>query len=72
MKGYIFESEDGSFLSKDFFWFPHEKAEDAWVHPADELKGILSISKAFEVRPAFYIEADYSPGCTILGEKTRI
>ena len=41
MKGYVLESNDGSFLTRDLFWYPHEDIKDAFVHPEENLRTIL-------------------------------
>ena len=41
MKGYVLESNDGSFLTKDFVWYPYKDIKDAFVHPKENLRTIL-------------------------------
>ena len=41
MKGYVLESNDGSFLTRDLVWYPHEDIKDAFVHPEENLRTIL-------------------------------
>lgn len=45
MKGYVFESEKGNFLTRDLFWYPHEDIKNAFVHPKENLHAILETSE---------------------------
>ena len=55
MKGYIITNNSGDYLSSTYFWFPHESASKAWVHPSKEFD-----CSRWEIKPAFYYEAKYS------------
>ena len=52
MKGYVFESNDGSFLTKDFVWYPYKDIKDAFVHPKENLRTILEAWEEWENKVA--------------------
>ena len=59
MKGYVFESNDGSFLTRDLFWYPHEDIKDAFVHPEENLRTILEAWEEWENKVAKIHLAEY-------------
>ena len=60
MKGYVLESNDGSFLTRDLFWYPHEDIKDAFVHPEENLRTILEESEQeWEIKVAKIHLAEY-------------
>jgi hypothetical protein len=52
IEGYVIESENGKFLSKDLFWFPHDTPEEAWVHAKSILAYLRLNAKTWETKPA--------------------
>jgi|SRR3989338_1401363 len=59
VRGYVIQEADGEYLSKTYSWFPHEKIEEAWVHPTSNLESILTHSKNWGAKPVKFTPAVY-------------
>ena len=58
VKGYIIQNAAGSYLSKDYVWFPHDKQGEAFVHPGNKLEWILTESQKWDdAKPTVIIPA---------------
>lgn len=57
MKGYIYESEKGTFLSSSLFWFPHTLPQQAWVHKIPPEK-MAKLSSEWGNKPSKYYVAE--------------
>lgn len=70
IKGYLIQNNEGSYLSQDNVWFPHDKPEEARVHPEGQLANILAISRTWKTKPSRLTKATYSPekGVQLVGE----
>lgn len=69
MKGYIFQSAEGSYLGHHQWWFGWERIEQAYVHPFANLPLIVDQSRHWEVKPVRAYPAKYKDGeVTVLGE----
>lgn len=73
IKGYLIQDQEGNYLSHHYFWFPHDCSENAWVHPGDKLKKILTDLKSWAFKPARVIKVTYSPerGTPLLKNQER-
>lgn len=74
MIGHIVKSGN-SYLTKDRFWYPHNRDKDAYVFSNAELEEIRQDAPLWQVKPEFLIPAEYKNGTvTIIGipmEPTR-
>jgi hypothetical protein len=69
-KGFVIESENGTFLVKGLFWYPRERPQDAYVHAENEIETIRELSRGWPVKPTKMYQAIFTEGCgvVILGE----
>ena len=76
VEGYIVLSDEGKFLAKDLFWFPHEKPEEAMVFSNEVFDTIRNTSDRdnWETKPKYVIPATWSQngGVVVTGEKIKI
>jgi hypothetical protein len=62
MEGYVIKSENGHFLSKKYYWFPHDTPEEAWVHPKTVLGYLQQNARSWQTKPAEVYPATWSEG----------
>jgi len=67
MDGYVIEGEDGKFLTKALFWFPHDTPEEAWVHPKEIVEFLHQHARTWPTKPANVYPATRN-GTTTVGQ----
>ncbi len=75
IKGYIIQSLQGEYLAKTYYWYEHDKPEEAWVHPEGNLESIMTKSRDWLTKPAHLTRAFYHPkskAVTVASQSIRI
>lgn len=67
MEGYVVQSEKGTFLSKTYYWFPHDRLEESWIHTLDELRDLDVSSWKIKPSKAYPAKLDDSGQTVITG-----
>jgi len=65
MIGYIVKSGN-SYLTKDRFWYPHDRDKDAYVFSDAELNEIRQDAPLWQDKPEWLIPAEYKSGAVII------
>ena len=66
-EGYIVASGK-SYLTRQLFWFPHDKPEDAYVFPEWQIKDVLELTEGWQITPTHIYKATYENGQVTVGE----
>ena len=59
MQGFLVQNSQGDYLSKDYYWFPHDSWLESRVHSTESLRAIDW--SHWPMQPELFTEASYSP-----------
>lgn len=75
IKGYLIQNQRGEYLAKTYYWYEHDKPQEAWIHPEGKLENILTKSRGWLTKPALLTRAIYHPKSkrvTVASQSIRI